>query len=581
MALDVRLNSRAMRNAVVLRSFPHGIVAFTRNFVCRPATIAMFAVCMLTAPEAFSQALPQIAPGGVVNAASYSEPISADSIISIFGTNLASMQATAQGTPLPLSLAGTSVTINGTTAPLLFVSPTQINLQAPKSTSPDSIESFGQSSVVVTTSAGSSPPLLAASADVSPSLFSLDGSGCGPAAVLNVSPDGSESVNSPSNSAAPGDYISLYGTGFGPTYFAPADGSAAGGLSRLESGAGVTIAGNIVGGILPYEGLAPTLVGVDQINLQIPTGTTEGCAVPISVTTYGNSFGLASPTMTLSIHTGRGQCVDPPARSYGVVTFAKTVTSSAAGVTSSDRVAASFPSGPNATIPVPPSPSLPNSYTANNPVMPATQRSCAVQGYSLASAGALTLTETSNGQTFVAQPTAVTGGAQYQQSLPNGFISPGTYTVSASGGPVQFQGSLSVPAPIQIQTPLAPGTQISVSHPFVINWTGGAPGELVKISLIGNKGLSTNTSFAYVDASAGSFTFTPVCTPFDPSSLMPPLCSFGPAMSYESVYDNHSVEIDVIPSSGYAAAISAQGTTDGVQLSWMYTYVFSGVSPAP
>lgn len=536
-------------------------------------------LCAVSVPRAFAQTLPQIAAGGVVNAASYSEPIAKGAIVSIFGTNLASTQATAQGVPLPLSLAGTSVTINGTAAPLLFVSPTQINLQAPKSTSGESFGTFGQSSVVVTTSAGSSLPAQTPSATISPSLFSLDASGCGQAAVLNVSPDGSESVNSPSNSAAPGDYISLYGTGLGPTWFAPEDGNASDGLSRMEIEPGVTISGKDVPGILPYAGLAPTLVGVDQINLQIPMGTPEGCAVPISASTFGN-FGLTSPTMTMSIHSGRGQCVDPPAQSYGEVTLVKTVTSAAAGVTSSESIEASFPSGPNVKLPDPPSLSLPDSFSGNS-VLAALPRSCPVQGYSLVSAGALTLTETSSGQTFVAQPTAVTGGMQYQASLPNGFKAPGSYTVSASGNPLQFQGGLSVPAPIQIQTALAPGTQISVSHPFVINWTGGTAGELVKISLIGNTGLHTSASFAYMDASSGSFTFTPFCTPVSPTHMGSPVCSFGVLMTYPSLADNYSLEVDVMPSSGYAAALSTSGTTEGVQLSWKYRYVFDGLSFAP
>jgi len=79
---------------------------------------------------------PAIFPGGIVNAASYQAAdvssqvlLGTGTLVSIFGTNLAAETATATDTPLPTQLAGTSVSINGAAAPLLYVSPGQINLQ--------------------------------------------------------------------------------------------------------------------------------------------------------------------------------------------------------------------------------------------------------------------------------------------------------------------------------------------------------------------------------------------------------------------------------------------------------------------
>src|SRR5262245_11813857 len=62
-----------------------------------------------------------------VNSASYSGLTARGSIVSAFGTNLATTTASATSLPLPTNLAGTSVTIvdaNGTSfqAPLFFVS---------------------------------------------------------------------------------------------------------------------------------------------------------------------------------------------------------------------------------------------------------------------------------------------------------------------------------------------------------------------------------------------------------------------------------------------------------------------------
>ena len=526
----------------------------------------------LIVPAAFSQALPQIEPGGIVNAAAYAQPVSPGANVSIFGTNLASTTATAQGAPLPTDLAGTSVTINGTKAPLFYVSPTQINLQVPWSTQ-IALFNYTQGSVVVTTAAGSSTPVQVSVYQSGPSVFSQDGSGCGQAAAFNISPDGTVSVNSPSNSAAPGDFISLYGTGIGAPYKPPADGSYVTGITPLSSPPGVVLGGTTLQAV-QFAGLAPFLVAVEQINFRIPQGTPEGCAVPISV--ESGQFGIVAPPLSLSIHSGRGQCVDPPTQSFGTVTLTKTVTSGEAGLTDAEALSASFPSGPGVTVPQPPTPSQPGSFTNNIPPI-VMSRSCPVNGYSQLSAGALTVEENSTGQTTVAQPIPATGGVEYQQSLPNGFIAPGQYTMSASGSPVQFQGALTVPQPIQIQTALTPGTQISVSQNFVINWTGGTPGELVQLRLMANDGLFTGVDTAYVDASAGSYTFYPICMGNPPPMGSGRVCAFGVLLE-SGPAGNVTIEVDLLPSSGYSNAVSAQGLTQGVQLSWMYRFIFSGMS---
>lgn len=534
---------------------------------CWRAAVAFFIIATFTLP-AEPQALPQFTSGAVVNAASYAQPISPGAIVSVFGTNLASTTATAQGTPLPTELGGTTVTINGVKAPLFYVSPTQINLQAPWSTQ-IALFNYTQASVVVTTSAGSSSPVQAPVFQNGPSMFSQDGSGCGQAAALNVNPDGSVSLNSPSNSAAPGDFISLYGTGIGAPYNPPANGNYVSGFDPLSSQPGLVVGGNTLPAV-QYAGLAPLLVGVEQVNFQIPQGTPEGCSVPVTMS-YGQ-LGMVGPTMSVSVHSGRGPCVDPPIQSFGTVVLTKTVTSGESGVSSADTLSSNFPSGPGLTVPPPPS-SQPGSYTSNvTPV--AMSRACPVNGNSLLSAGTLSIEANSTGQTTAAMPTPATGGVEYRQSLPNGFIAPGQYTISASDGPVQFQGTLAVPQPIQIQTPLTPGTQISDSASFIINWTGGAAGELVKLRLLTTDGLFTSVDTAYVDAPAGSFTFSPACMGNPPPMGSGRVCSFGVLLNPA----NLSVVIDVFPSSGYASSVTAHGVTQGVQLSWMYRYAFNGLS---
>lgn len=57
-------------------------------------------------------------------------PFAPGSLISIFGSGLAGSTLAAR-TPLPTTLGGVSVQLGGIKAPLLFVSPGQINAQIP------------------------------------------------------------------------------------------------------------------------------------------------------------------------------------------------------------------------------------------------------------------------------------------------------------------------------------------------------------------------------------------------------------------------------------------------------------------
>jgi len=51
--------------------------------------------------------------------------------VSVFGTNLAASKQLASTLPLPLTMGGVSATVNGVAAPLLYVSPSQLNIQIP------------------------------------------------------------------------------------------------------------------------------------------------------------------------------------------------------------------------------------------------------------------------------------------------------------------------------------------------------------------------------------------------------------------------------------------------------------------
>jgi uncharacterized protein (TIGR03437 family) len=71
------------------------------------------------------------------NAFSYSHGFAPGMATSVYGANLSPATALAPSSrfPLPLTLQNVSATVNGVTAPLYYVSPTQINLQIPYETS--------------------------------------------------------------------------------------------------------------------------------------------------------------------------------------------------------------------------------------------------------------------------------------------------------------------------------------------------------------------------------------------------------------------------------------------------------------
>jgi uncharacterized protein (TIGR03437 family) len=193
----------------------------------------------------------------VVNAGSYSPSISPGSLISIFGSGLAAMTATASSIPFPMSIADTSVTVDGIPAPLLYESPAQINAQLPWETL------AGPANVVVRTRGASSAPFNITVQPAAPGLFTDE---AGFARALNA--DGS--VNSKANPAAAGGIISVFFTGLGAVIPPVDDGAAPLAGQTLSASSKVSAS---IGGLpaqIDFVGLAPLYPGLAQINLKVP-----------------------------------------------------------------------------------------------------------------------------------------------------------------------------------------------------------------------------------------------------------------------------------------------------------------------
>lgn len=129
-------------------------------------------------------------------------------------------------------------------------------------------------------------------AQASPSIFTLNGEGWGPGAIINE--DGT--VNTPSNPAPRGSVIAIYGNGGGLTNPALPDGAIATSLGTITPGwwylAGVIA---VTGGEPLYEGPAPFLVnGANQMNIRIPMTAPTGPRVPIQRGVNGGGFYIYS-----------------------------------------------------------------------------------------------------------------------------------------------------------------------------------------------------------------------------------------------------------------------------------------------
>ncbi len=202
---------------------------------------------------------------GITPQVRYVPPLTPGSLYILPGAGFSEAFHRARFFPLPRSLGGVSVTVNGTDAPLVSVSPTEIVMQAPSAPS-------GAPGMRVNTTGES----LFRSAT---SFTALPG---GPAFLRNpqsktlaVHEDWSELVTE-ANPARPGEVIHLYGTGFGTVDHRPEDGDPAPANPPARTLLPVTCRANgadyrtSVNIPVLYSGLAPGLAGVYQLDMRVP-----------------------------------------------------------------------------------------------------------------------------------------------------------------------------------------------------------------------------------------------------------------------------------------------------------------------
>ncbi len=233
-------------------------VALDRPDPPAPAVIAV----RLTLTEVASILAASLAPGSAA---------APEAIVSSFGQRLATRTEVATTTPLPTSLAGTSLTVKDSAgverlAPLYFVSPGQINYLVPAGAA------IGPATVTVTVGGQMAGTGRLQIDPVAPGLFTAnaDGRGVPRALALRVGADGTQSAEpvfkcgalagscypSPLSLGPETDQVilMLFGTGIR-------------GLGSLAA-ASVTIGGEAaeVLGVAPQDEYA----GLDQVNVRVP-----------------------------------------------------------------------------------------------------------------------------------------------------------------------------------------------------------------------------------------------------------------------------------------------------------------------
>lgn len=209
-----------------------------------------------------------------VNAASYAPTIAPDAIATAFGNQLSAVSMAATSLPLPTSMAGVSVTVNGNAAPLLFISPTQVNYLVPTNVDPGAavVRVLNNGSVITTGTVNVET--------ISPGVFTFLSSGKGLAAAQTTfdgasftsvgNSDGSTRPVSVGTVSRP-NFLVLYGTG----------------LRRRSSLSNVRVT---IGGLdapVQFLGAHSRYAGMDQLNVKLPQELRGRGLVDVVVTVDG------------------------------------------------------------------------------------------------------------------------------------------------------------------------------------------------------------------------------------------------------------------------------------------------------
>lgn len=232
----------------------------------------------------FSKAINPTAPV-TISSASGTAPLAPASIVSIYGTKLATGSGPATTLPLPTNLEGTTATLTDadgtqTALPLFFVSPLQINAEIPATAA------AGPGVIAIHSGAGDESSAVILN-PAYPSLFAANQDGKGIAAAQVVTND--------SNGKQVISYVYNYPCQAGDCAAVPIDLSI-GNTALVLYGTGIRGATSLAAvtvqiGTLTlapfYAGPVANDVGLDQVNVSLPQSLAGNGAVNVTVTVDG------------------------------------------------------------------------------------------------------------------------------------------------------------------------------------------------------------------------------------------------------------------------------------------------------
>ncbi len=224
-----------------------------------------------------------------VNAASYvGGMLAQESIVSAFGSDLATGTQSASGGSLPTTILGTNVRVKDSAgverlAPLFFVSPMQVNYQLPPGTA------LGAATMTLTSGDAKQSTGTITVVAVAPGVFTATSDGKGLAVGIAVHVkldstqvreplvewDGTKFVARPIDLGPTGEIVilELYGTG----------------IRHRTSQAAVTATIGGANATLHYAREAPGFIGLDQMNLEVPRSLAGRGEVDVVVVVDGKS----------------------------------------------------------------------------------------------------------------------------------------------------------------------------------------------------------------------------------------------------------------------------------------------------
>ena len=215
---------------------------------------------------------------GLENAASFRAQFAPGMLLAVFGSQFTPVSIIASTVPLPGRMGGVTATVNGVSAPLYYVSSGQLNIQVPFETP------VNTTATLVVTANGHSTSRTFSVVPAAPGIF----------ADANGAPV-------PNTSARRGQIVTLYITGGGNNSPAVATGAAPSADTPLTNLPKPALAVTLtVGGrtaAIQFIGTPAGLVGVTQINYQVPSGAALGTQ-PVVVTVNGVASQQANLTVT-------------------------------------------------------------------------------------------------------------------------------------------------------------------------------------------------------------------------------------------------------------------------------------------